>query len=448
MLLGTRLRRLLRLKENLGGSPSRRAAYFSLAQAAYSCLAGTFEIPMALRLAGRVEYVVLVYAFYYSTIMAGFLLGLGLVREGKASRLFRLELGLLSGLNLGVALLYSKMTGIPALALYFLVRGLAEGLYWAARHRTMIWAVQDAGRDGFALRLQSLSVTVSVILPLVAGALISLLGAGRGAVNPFLPPGYVPVFLFSSLILALAALASPRLEIGRNPLSFRRSFSFFREREIRRWKSYIALGSIGGSCFTVSAGILTFGILKTEFRIGAFNALVALLSALSFALLGRFLAGRKGARLGGALVGSVADILSRSIYCAAPNAAGLMAKALLDAFAVPLKSLLNENVNLAYIERLCARSGASHAEVYLFRESVIWVSRSLFCAFAGGGLALASALGWGLAADPARGARFLLGFSAAFPLAEYLFIRSFARDNARAEASGPELGLPAEKAGH
>ncbi len=427
------IRGFIEAKERLAGPTARRAAYFPLVQAAYSCLAGAFEMPMAFRLVGSIQHVVIVYTFYYCMLFAGFMAGLVLIREGDASKVFRLELGMLAALNFGTAALYPRFSGVPALACYFLVRGLAEGLYWAARHRTMLWALKDSARDRFAFRLQSLVVAVSVVLPLLAGALITHLGAGARRDNPLLPPGYVPVFLFTGTVLALACLASPRLGIGRSKLSFAKAASLFADRKSRAWSIYVAACAAAGSCVSVGAGIMTFGILKTEFRIGAFNAGIALMSSLTFALMGRFLAGRKGVRTRGVLLGAAGDCLSRAIYASAPNAAGLGAKAVLDAFASPVKSLMGENLNFAYIERLCARTETSQAEVYLYRETVIWIARILFCAVS----ALALAFAGGARAE---GARLMVALAAAVPLGEYLFLRSIARELAPGVEGGAAGG--------
>lgn len=436
------LRRFIDVKERLAGPASRRAAYYSLAQAAYACLAGAFEMPMAFRLAGRIDRVALVYALYYTTLLLGFVLGLILLREGKASLVYRLALGLLSCLCIGSAVLFPSMSGIPALVCYFFLRGLAEGLYWSARHRAFLWSVRDAGRDGFALRLQSLVVSLSVVLPLLGGFAITyfgpmLLRVGEGP----LPAGYLPVFLLSGFVTLVALLLSPRFAIGRSPVSFRAALGVFRLGEAVSWRAYIALVSFAGALVSMAAGVQTFGLLKTEFRIGAVNSGIALLSGGAFLLLGKLLAGRAGARMGGVLVGALADFTSRAAYAFAPTTGGLAVKSVLDALAVPLKSLLGENVQFALIERL-SRSGQAGAprapsagELYLFREFLIWVVRVAACATTGLVLSCLSRAGGAAGAQaPSLTGRLLLAASAPVALAEFLFVRSFARANSRASA--------------
>jgi len=133
----------------------------------------------------------------------------------------------------------------------------------------------------------------------------------------------------------------------------------------------------------------------------------------------------------------VADCASRTVYALAPTAAGLGAKALLDALAVPLKSLLGENVQFALIERLSrkgdpASGPASAAELYLFREFLLWVARTIACAATG--IALCFLARGGSPDAPRLTARLLLACAAPVSLAEFFLIRSFARANAAAAA--------------
>jgi hypothetical protein len=322
------------------------------------------------------------------------------------------------------------MRGIPALVCYFFVRGLAEGLYWAARHRAFLWSVRDAGRDRFALRLQSLVVSLSVVLPLLGGFAITYLGPRIGALSGGggLPSGYVPVFLFTGFVMLVALVCSPSLEIGRSPVSFRAAFNVFRLEEARSWRNYIAFIGLAGGLVTIAAGVQTFGVLKTEFKIGALNAGIAALSGLFFFTLGKYLAGRTGVRTTGVLVGAIADFASRSVYALAPTTAGLALKSVLDALAVPLKSLLGENVQFALIERLSRKGKVSVAELYLFREFLLWVTRFAACAVTG--LALFLLARSGGQDSPRLTARLLLAAAAPFALVEYFCVQSFARANA------------------
>jgi hypothetical protein len=427
------------LKERLAGPPARRAAYYSLVQAAYACLAGAFELPMAFRLAGRIDLVAFVYAFYYTTLFGGFAFGMVLVREGGASSVYRLAIGLWAALSLGAAALLPHIRGLLALVCYFLVRGLAEGLYWAARHRALLWSVRDSGRDRFALRLQSFIVSLSVVLPLMGGIAITYLGPRLGGApeGGALPSGYASVFLFTGCVMLASLACSPSLAIGRSPLSFRAAFAVFRHREAGPWRAYLCLTGFAGGILSIAAGVQTFGLLKTEFRIGALNAGIAFVSGLLFLGLGKLFAGRMGLRKGGVLVGAIADFVSRGLYAVAPTTGALVVKAFLDALAVPLKSLLGENVQFALIERLSSGdtrgARASAAELYLFRELLLWITRLGACLTTWGLLYLLSR--GGNPDAPRLTARVLIAAAAPVALAEYFFVTSFARANAAARAA-------------
>lgn len=141
----------------------------------------------------------------------------------------------------------------------------------------------------------------------------------------------------------------------------------------------------------VAAGVLTFGVLRAEFRIGALNSAVALLSSLFFFFLRQRVRGRPGRRVPGVLAGAAADTVSRLIYALAPTGLGLGFKAVLDSFAVPLKTLFGENLLRVHFEGLSAISGVSIREIYLFQEWRLLLGRLFACAIVGSLVALAGA---------------------------------------------------------
>ena len=437
------LRRAFGLKESLAGSPSRRAAYYTLVQASYTCLAGSFEMPMACRIVGRIDLVAALYAFLYGFLFLGFALGMKFLRKGSASKIFRLAIILWACLSFSIVMFFPFIRGMGALLCYFILRGLADGFYWSARHRSFLSSVGDSGRDRFALRLQSIVVSLSVIMPIIGGFAITYLGqsailSGAQAAGT-LPAGYIPVFLLAGFAMIIALIFSPTLKIEPSPLSFRTAFGALANRDARQWCLFICIGGVVGAMLAVAAGIQTFGLLKTEFKVGALNASIALVSSFTFFFLGKLAPKLKKMRLGGVLIGSIADFSSRCIYALAPTTIGLVIKSLLDALLVPLKSLMGENVIFALISRLSAGNDSdaaridnranSIAELYVFREFFLELSRIVGC-FAAGVIFLAIS-GTGIPDAPAFSARVLIGLSAPMAIVDYLFIRSFAKANER-----------------
>jgi len=420
--------RIADARSHLEESPASCIVYYSLVQSAYSCLTGSFEFPMALRLAGGPQYVALVYSSYYTLLIAGFFFGSLIGRNGRASLVFRLELGLLLCLNLGSALFFPLMNGVGALCVYFVVRGTAEGFYWSIRHPSFLWAVKDAGRDDFALRLQALSVAVSVVFPVIGGAVISFLPQSKLAAGSALPGGYFWIFLFTAIILAIGLIASPDFKIGTRPIEMKRIHSLMVLPEAKSYRQYLWFSSVGGVMVALSAGVITFAVLKTEFRIGALNAALALLSGIFFLALRRLLKGKKRARLGGSLCGAIADCLSRLLYGLSPGPVGLAIKTVLDSFAVPLKSLFGENVIRAHVERLSSLSGVSVSELYIFQEFRLWIGRFSASLVIGLFFALfhAESLPHG---GPV--VHIILALAAPLSICEFLYLRRFAREDRR-----------------
>jgi hypothetical protein len=385
------------------------------------------------------------------------------LRSGRASTLFRFAAVLWTALAFSVAAFFPLIRGLGVLVLYFTVRGLADGFFWAARHRSFLWTVHNSGRDQFALKLQAITVSLSIVLPILGGFAITYvdrslnLSGDANLASGILPAGYRPVFFIAGCVTLVGLLLSPRLRIGESPLSLRSIASLLKRREARAWCAYICLGGSVGAMLAVAAGIQTFGLLKTEFRVGALTASIALVSSVTFFVLGKLAARLSQMRLGGVLIGSLADFSSRCIYALAPTTVGLVVKSLLDALLVPLKNLLGENVIFELIERLGGGKNdvktstndsangvspleadqravsppavASSAELYVFREFFIEFARIAGCMVAGAVFLAISATG--VEQAPQISARVLIGLSAPMTIVEYLFIRSFARDNAR-----------------
>lgn len=431
------LHRAIALKERLSGSPSRRAAYYTLVQASYTCLAGSFEMPMVCRLVGRIDRVAFVYAVLYGFLFLGFAFGMVLLRRGNASLLYRTAIVLWAALSLSVVAFFPWIRGLGVLVLYFVLRGLADGFYWSARHRSYIWSVSDSGRDRFALKLQGLVVSLSVVLPVIGGFAITYLGksfspsaAGLPATGlPALPDGYRPVFLVAGIAMIVALVLSPSLRIGESPLSFRSAIRLLRVREARQWCYYICAGGVIGALLAVAAGIQTFGLLRTEFKIGALTASIALVSSGTFFLLGKLASGRPNARVRGVFAGSLADLSSRLIFALAPTTAGLVVKSLLDSLFVPLKNMFGENAILSLVERLNGHGGASMGELYVFREFFLEFSRIVGCLAAAAVYVAVSA--GGSPDAPALTARVLIGISAPFAIVDFLFVRYILKNRGR-----------------
>lgn len=410
----------------------RKVAYYTVAHSLYTTLAGGFEIALILRLTGSFERIVGFNLVYFVLLYAAFALGTFSMRSGRASRLFRWDLSIqFAGLT--YLLLCFSLLGNPwVLAGFFVFKGVAEGLFWSSRHSALIHSVSDDRRDHWALALQTVTIVMGVILPVLSGFAISyldlpLLNPGPSA----LPSGYYPVYALAAFLVLGSLLGSPNLTIPRQEVRVRGLLALRRAPQKRVWLGYVSASTVAAFLLTTVLGILNFSVLKTEFNMGLFSAWIALASAAFFFGVRRLVKHFPVPRVTMVLVGSAGDVASRLVYWAFLTMPGLIGKSLLDSFIVPLKGLFGDNIVRRRIELLATRQGVSVAEGLLFQETVYFLARLVGCAV------LIVLLGW-LPFGPVPVARGFLVVLLLYPLVDFAFIRALDRGNRRLATPGDE----------
>lgn len=405
----------------------RAIRYYALTHSLHASLLNAFEMAFMLRLFGALAPVLKLYAVFYTSLYLCFALGMALLRTGRATIGFRLDLVAQLLTAAWTFCLFPSLGSVAVLAVYFTLRGMGEGFYWSARHCSVLDGIADAERDAFFLRLHAMQVGMQVALPLVGGALLSLPAVFGGIQRPggALPPGYAYLYLAAGLASALALVASPSLRISPQTFRAKAILKAARAKSTRIWISYQGFTALHGLAAALCAAILNVGILKTEFRLGAFASGAALAAAVAYWLLGKSLRGRTASRMAFTLVGSLGDWASRLLYALFYSYPTLIAKAVLDAFMSPLKAIFGENIVRMKVESERSALGLSSAEGYFFQESVIFLGRMVLL-----GAALAATGGLTAGGDsrpPVELAKAALPFFAFAVLGDYAFIRAISR---------------------
>ena len=407
-------------------SGGRRIAYYTIAHSLYSLLAGGFEIALILRLTGSFERVVFFNLLYFVLLYVAFALGTVSMRSGRASRLFRCDLFIQLLGSLYVMVCFAHLGNSLVLAGFFLFKGTAEGLFWSSRHSALIHCVSDDRRDHWVLALQTVSIVMGVVLPVLSGFAISYLVLPvplPSGTSP-LPPGYYPVYALTATLLLVALLASPTLTIPRQRVLFRSMVRLGRAPQKRVWLGYLAASTVAAFTLTTALGILNFFVLKTEFNMGLFSSWIALASAVFFFGVRRLVRRFPVPRIQMVLVGASGDFFSRLVYAIFLTVPGLIGKSLLDSFIVPLKGLFSDNILRRRVELLAASQGVSVAEGLLFQETVYFLARMAGC------LVLIVVLG-ALPFGPVPVARAVLLLLLLYPFVDFAFIRALDRGNRR-----------------
>ena len=415
-------------------SGGRRVLFFTIAHNLYSLLAGGFEIALILRLTGSFERIVVFNLLYFVLLYIAFLGGTLLIRSGKASRGFRLDLVAQVLGCIYMMVNFHELANPLVLAGFFVFRGTSEGLFWSTRHSALLSCVTDEERDHWSLALQTLTIILGIVLPVLSGFAISYLvlpAPGSGAMT-ILPAGYFPVYALTGFLALAALIFSPRLSIPPQSVRFRQVSALSRVPGNRAWMGYLALGAFVSVSVSSSVGILNFYVLKTEFNMGLFASWIALASAVFFFGVRRVLQKFVLTRVKLVFVGSSGEFLSRLVYFFFPTVPGLIGKSLLDSFILPLRSLFGENVIRRRIELLTSSRGLSLAEGILFQETVLLISRVFCC------LVLIVVLD-SLAFDPVVVARAFLLVFLGYSFVDFTFIRMIDRGNRKLVNNPPEI---------
>jgi len=409
----------------------RKVAYYTVAHGLYTLLAGGFEIALILRLTGSFERIVVFNLLFYVLLYLAFVGGTLLLRSGKASRGFRLDLGAQVLGCLYMMVNFGNLANPWVLAGFFLFKGTSEGLFWATRHSALIHCIRDEDRDRWSLALQTVTILMGVILPVLSGFVISELvfpvpGPGAG---PTLPAGYFPVYALTAFLGLGALVFSPRLTLPPQLVHVHRVASLGRAPGKTAWLAYLSLGAFVSISVNLSIGILNFHVLKTEFQLGLFASWIAAASAVFFFGVRKLLSRFPLTRIRMVLVGSSGEFLSRATFTLFTSVGGLIAKSLLDSFVVPLRSLFGENIVRRRVELLSAGRGLSVAEGILFQETVLLLSRVFCC------LVLIVVLNL-LTFDPVTVARTLLILFLFYSFVDFTFIRMIDRGNQKLARQG------------
>lgn len=407
-------------------SPGRKVAYYTVAHSLYTLLAGGFEIALILRLTGSFERIVFFNLLFYVLLYGAFVGGTLLLRSGKAHRGFRFDLAV-QALGCGYVMLnFASLSHSWVLAGFFLFKGTSEGLFWSTRHSALIHSVHDSRRDHWSLGMQTITITLGVLLPILSGFVISELAWPVPTVPgaPALPAGYFPIYALSGLLAVVGLIFSPSVTIPPQTLRLRRVASLRSAPHKLSWIAYLALGTSVSICVSISVGILNFSVLKTELNMGLFSSGIALTSAFFFFVIRRLMQRWSLTRVRMVFIGSSGEFLSRLTFLVFTTVPGLVGKSLLDSFIVPLRSLFGETIVRRRVEVLTQGRDLSVAEGVLFQETILLLARVTCC------LVLIVVLN-GLAFDPVTVARFLLTVFLGYSFVDFAFIRTIEKGNVK-----------------
>lgn len=394
----------------------RKIAWYVLAYALYTSIAGSFDVAFTLRITGSFTALTTLFLFYYVCIALTFIVSTMLVSTGRYSRGFRMALFFQALIGFLMFFLLPTPEKPWILVPYFMLKGVAEGFFWSNRHAALTCLTQNEQRDRFLLTIQVGSVLIAVAMPFLAGLFMHANGVRSG---------YSGIYLAGAAIALVAMFSGPRIrETAPQRPDLRKFPGFLSSSDSRAWRDQIFFGSINGSLSLFAAGVLTVGVLKTEFNIGMYASVAALLSAGFMLLVRRSLHGRASRRLFWVSVGATGDVAGRLAYAAFTSVPSLVFKAFCDSFLSPLRAIFTENIVRNHSEKLAMAAGYTPLEPYLFQELLILIGRVL-------AFTLCVAVFTLIPVSPSNAARSILFALAFAPFLDFFLLRRVERENLR-----------------
>ncbi len=248
-----------------------------------------------------------------------------------------------------------------------LLFGLADGFYWVGNHAYVYLETKDRNRDEFNSLLFSLESIFSIVIPPIAGAIVSL------TLPSVMFSGYYLLFALAIGLLLLAyALARKLPEIGSPQVEIKEITSLLKE---PFWKTVFLRSIVEGfkdGSEPLIGGMLVFFILTKELHIGIFNSVFALLAALLAVKIGTIL--NRENRLKVAFIGILLSILGHSLLIAFFSVPGLILSSIITLFASLFYSLGLFSSFLDAID-YGAKQGKNFFNCVLIREIPLDLSR-------------------------------------------------------------------------
>jgi hypothetical protein len=395
-------------------SDSSRLAYYIITYALYTAIAGSFDVAFTLRVTGSFTSLAMLYLFYYVCITISFVVSTFMVSKGRFSRGFRMNLVTQSFIGC-LMFFFMPSTEQPwVLIPYFMIKGMSEGLYWSTRHAALSCLTENQHRDRFLLSVQIGSILVSVTMPFLAGLFMRFNSVHAG---------YSGVYIAAAAAALVSMVLGPRIVSSPPPRPDLRKFKrFLTARDNRTWRFYIFFSTINGSLALFSSGVLNVGVLKTEFNLGMFTSIAALLSAVFILAVRKHITGRNIRRITYVSVGAAGDMLGRLVYTVFLSVPALLFKTLCDSFLSPLRGIFSENIIRNRSDIMAKNEGYTALEPYLFQELFILVARFI-------GFSLCLIVFTLFPVGPFIAARIILCILAFAPLLDVFFINRIEREN-------------------
>lgn len=163
--------------------------------------------------------------------------------------------------------------------------GLADGFYWISYGHLLTETTDMHNRDSGLAIISIFGSVVSLIIPLISGAIISLIGGLKG---------YNAVFLMAFTVSVITAVLALRLP--KNHSAEKQKVSYLKTFNVVFGNKKLLYALLGQGCkgiregaFTFILGIVLYQLISNEFVIGLNTFLSAIAAIISYMIMSRLL---------------------------------------------------------------------------------------------------------------------------------------------------------------
>jgi hypothetical protein len=240
--------------------------FFNMSFAIVDIVLWSFYAILLYRATGQFEALILDRLIHFTSLWIGFVNGSFLVNRFGYRNIFRLSFLLQSVSALLVVVFLSE---ISSMYIFFaVILGFPRGIYWATHHYFNLKELHGVSREVVINISQGVKLVLSILLPILAGSLITLRG------------DYKLVFFLSAIIYFFASVFPFRFnKVPQSKLTMKEVVMITKKKCFNKYSLLTMLITVFNTIFTLLFSIVPFLLIRDEFGVGALASFVGIIAA-------------------------------------------------------------------------------------------------------------------------------------------------------------------------
>lgn len=363
-------------------SDPQKLSYFIIVDSIIAVLLGTFEIALLYRLTESMGSIVIMYILSNLVAFLVFTQIPLLFPRVNIGKLLRFGILVEIIIILYQILFFSSLTNPYILMLFIALRGALVGIQTFNFKYGRMVLLEDNERDEFSLDLLAIQNLLPVLMPVLAGYVVSHFTLDILPSNPVLPQGYFPLFVVALIFSISSFFFAPKISIVKEfNVSWRTAIKSLALKDVADIRRYTVFEQFKSNSLMLAGLLLTFFVLENEFNLGIYMSLISLVSIVYFEMVKKIKIRRDEKRERFILMGAIAEFVSRWIFLFNYNLWGLLIRSALNTFIISLKTLFSSNILEHDLEATAKRHKLSKADMLLVQEFYAFFARMMSYVF-------------------------------------------------------------------